>query len=239
MWAQNLSADMYQKLINRGWRRSGKYCYKVLLNKSCCSTYTIRFELDLNVIGTNKLTLFWFFFFSRCEAFNYSPSKSQRKVLRRFNEYLLNGTKPKWSEKLKKNEGSDSLEKVPSSLDNNKPLLVLNTDVDVDINSDSNLVKSNNSKISSTCKFNLLAADSNATKSVIKDKSRKAKNIRIKRKLNKLMCIHQINEEEAHKLLKEKRNEKLKKLNKVKVYEDYFNQPSNAAHKLQVNVCAI
>ena len=62
MWAQNLSADMYQKLINRGWRRSGKYCYKVLLNKSCCSTYTIRFELDLNVIGTNKLTLFWFFF---------------------------------------------------------------------------------------------------------------------------------------------------------------------------------
>ena len=42
MWAHKLSAIDYQLLINRGWRRSGKYCYKPTMDKTCCPHYTIK-----------------------------------------------------------------------------------------------------------------------------------------------------------------------------------------------------
>jgi len=33
MWAHRLTCQDYQDLIDRGWRRSGKYCYKPSLKK--------------------------------------------------------------------------------------------------------------------------------------------------------------------------------------------------------------
>ncbi|XP_041982131.1 arginyl-tRNA--protein transferase 1 [Aricia agestis] len=66
LWAHTMTAADYQNLINRGWRRSGKYCYKPTNDIICCPMYTIR-----------------------CKALEFKASKSQKKVLKRVNKYLL------------------------------------------------------------------------------------------------------------------------------------------------------
>ncbi|KAF8165448.1 arginine-tRNA-protein transferase [Crassisporium funariophilum] len=66
--ALKLSCGVYQGMINRGWRRSGTYCYKPDLKVSCCPQYTIKLD------GT---------------VFN--PSAKQRKLLNRWNRYVLQG----------------------------------------------------------------------------------------------------------------------------------------------------
>lgn len=42
MWAHSLTVQDYQALIDRGWRRSGSYCYKPLNDETCCPMYTIK-----------------------------------------------------------------------------------------------------------------------------------------------------------------------------------------------------
>lgn len=59
MWAHSLSAAAYQALLDRGWRRSGRYIYKPDLH-TCCPQYTIRLDSRLFV-----------------------PSKSQQRIQRR------------------------------------------------------------------------------------------------------------------------------------------------------------
>uniref|UniRef100_A0AAR2KJN4 Arginyl-tRNA--protein transferase 1 n=1 Tax=Pygocentrus nattereri TaxID=42514 RepID=A0AAR2KJN4_PYGNA len=41
MWSHAMTVQDYQDLIDRGWRRSGKYVYKPVMNKTCCPQYTI------------------------------------------------------------------------------------------------------------------------------------------------------------------------------------------------------
>ena len=59
--AHAIAPATYDALINRGWRRSGRWMYKPTIGETCCAPYTIRL---------------------RCDAF--VRSKSQRKVERRF-----------------------------------------------------------------------------------------------------------------------------------------------------------
>ncbi|XP_045775221.1 arginyl-tRNA--protein transferase 1 isoform X1 [Maniola jurtina] len=66
MWAHMMTVHDYQDLIDRGWRRSGQYCYKPILDVVCCPMYTIR-----------------------CRALEFKTSKSQKKVMKRFNRYLM------------------------------------------------------------------------------------------------------------------------------------------------------
>ncbi|KAF8631547.1 hypothetical protein AX15_002303 [Amanita polypyramis BW_CC] len=66
--AVQLSSKVYQQMIDRGWRRSGRWCYKPDLRYSCCPQYTIRLD-----------------------ALAFKPSKSQRKVINRWNRYVLYG----------------------------------------------------------------------------------------------------------------------------------------------------
>lgn len=66
MWAHALTVSDYQDLIDRGWRRSGKYCYKPTMDVTCCPMYTIR-----------------------CRSQVFKATKSQKKVLKRFNKFLL------------------------------------------------------------------------------------------------------------------------------------------------------
>ncbi|THH12257.1 hypothetical protein EW145_g155 [Phellinidium pouzarii] len=54
-------STMYQKMIDRGWRRSGDYCYKPDMRRTCCPQYTIRLD-----------------------ALEFAPSKKQRKVVHRY-----------------------------------------------------------------------------------------------------------------------------------------------------------
>ena len=46
MWAHNLTPEAYQELLDRGWRRSGKWLYRPLQGPGklgcSCAPYTIR-----------------------------------------------------------------------------------------------------------------------------------------------------------------------------------------------------
>jgi len=79
MWAHIMTPQDYQDLIDRGWRRSGKYCYKPTMHETCCPQYTIR-----------------------CDALEFKPTKSNRKKLKKFRQYVLNdsGANGKKSHKI-------------------------------------------------------------------------------------------------------------------------------------------
>ncbi|XP_068113682.1 arginyl-tRNA--protein transferase 1 isoform X1 [Hyperolius riggenbachi] len=68
MWAHSLTVQDYQDLIDRGWRRSGKYVYKPLMSETCCPQYTIRLT-----------------------ALNFQPNKSHKKVLKKMQKFLQAG----------------------------------------------------------------------------------------------------------------------------------------------------
>ncbi|XP_069468061.1 arginyl-tRNA--protein transferase 1 isoform X1 [Ambystoma mexicanum] len=68
MWAHSLTVQDYQDLVDRGWRRSGKYVYKPLMNQTCCPQYTIR-----------------------CSSLHFQPTKSHKKVLKRMLKFLGKG----------------------------------------------------------------------------------------------------------------------------------------------------
>ncbi|XP_040167222.1 arginyl-tRNA--protein transferase 1 isoform X1 [Anopheles arabiensis] len=70
MWAHKLSCQDYQELIDRGWRRSGCYCYKPMMDVTCCPSYTIK-----------------------CDAINFRLNKSHKKIIKRMNKFLRDGLK--------------------------------------------------------------------------------------------------------------------------------------------------
>lgn len=71
MWSHAMTVQDYQDLIDRGWRRSGKYVYKPVMNKTCCPQYTIR-----------------------CHALNFQPSKTHKKILKKIKKFLTKGETP-------------------------------------------------------------------------------------------------------------------------------------------------
>ncbi|XP_072247425.1 arginyl-tRNA--protein transferase 1 isoform X3 [Leuresthes tenuis] len=71
MWSHTMTVQDYQDLIDRGWRRSGKYVYKPILKKTCCPQYTIR-----------------------CHALKFQPSKSHKKILKKLNKFISKGELP-------------------------------------------------------------------------------------------------------------------------------------------------
>ncbi|KAI9486987.1 MAG: arginine-tRNA-protein transferase [Benjaminiella poitrasii] len=85
IWAHALTCNDYQDLIDRGWRRSGKYLYKPDLEKSCCPQYTIRLD-------TTK----------------FAPSKSQKKIIHKFNRYIIGSWDPHSTEKTTKTNSKES-----------------------------------------------------------------------------------------------------------------------------------
>uniref|UniRef100_A0A182W893 Arginyl-tRNA--protein transferase 1 n=1 Tax=Anopheles minimus TaxID=112268 RepID=A0A182W893_9DIPT len=68
MWAHKLSCQDYQELIDRGWRRSGCYCYKPMMDITCCPSYTIK-----------------------CDALNFRLNKSHKKIMKRMHKFLRDG----------------------------------------------------------------------------------------------------------------------------------------------------
>ncbi|XP_065187388.1 arginyl-tRNA--protein transferase 1-like isoform X1 [Sycon ciliatum] len=65
MWLHQLTSADYQGLLDRGWRRSGQYLYKMDMRKTCCPAYTIK-----------------------CDAVNFKLSQSQKKVLKTMTKFL-------------------------------------------------------------------------------------------------------------------------------------------------------
>jgi hypothetical protein len=59
---KTLHGKVYQGMIDRGWRRSGLYCYKPDLKRSCCPQYTIkcvrlRLQIAFPYINMRKVEL--------------------------------------------------------------------------------------------------------------------------------------------------------------------------------------
>nr|CAG4650153.1 EOG090X06AF [Sida crystallina] len=63
-----MNCEDYQNLIDRGWRRSGQYLYKPMMNVICCPMYTIR-----------------------CLATEFKMNHSHKKVLKKVNKFLSKG----------------------------------------------------------------------------------------------------------------------------------------------------
>ncbi|XP_041354990.1 arginyl-tRNA--protein transferase 1-like isoform X2 [Gigantopelta aegis] len=89
MWAHTMTVEDYEQLVYRGWRRSGCYCYKPTLSIACCPMQTIRMD-----------------------APNFSISKSQKKVIKMVNRYLIHG--------IKKGESSSDHEACVRDLHHNE-----------------------------------------------------------------------------------------------------------------------
>ncbi|KIY46622.1 hypothetical protein FISHEDRAFT_46915 [Fistulina hepatica ATCC 64428] len=65
--ASQLSCQFYECMIDRGWRRSGTYCYRPDLSRSCCPQYVIKLD-----------------------SLAFKLTKRQRKLLKdRWNRYVL------------------------------------------------------------------------------------------------------------------------------------------------------
>ncbi|GKV28312.1 hypothetical protein SLEP1_g37382 [Rubroshorea leprosula] len=65
LWAQSITVDDYQDLLDRGWRRSGCFLYKPEMETTCCPSFTIRLK-----------------------ASDFVPSKEQNRVYRRMQRFL-------------------------------------------------------------------------------------------------------------------------------------------------------
>ncbi|KAK9124476.1 hypothetical protein Sjap_014078 [Stephania japonica] len=63
--AHSITADDYQDLLDRGWRRSGSFLYKPEMEKTCCPSYTIRLK-----------------------ACDFIPSKEQTRVTKKMQRFL-------------------------------------------------------------------------------------------------------------------------------------------------------
>ena len=75
IWSFDLSPQHEQYLLDYAWRRCGKFIYVVDKVKNCCPLYMIRLDVE-----------------------RFSMSHSQKKVLRRFTNYLKGSSKAKTTE---------------------------------------------------------------------------------------------------------------------------------------------
>ncbi|KAL3077728.1 hypothetical protein niasHT_019196 [Heterodera trifolii] len=72
LWAHQLTVHHYQWLANRGWRRSGRFLYKPLMDRTCCPQYTIRLDVH-----------------------KFRLSRTQKRVLRTMRDFLRTDQRPK------------------------------------------------------------------------------------------------------------------------------------------------
>lgn len=62
-----MTADVYQQLLDRGWRRSGQYCYFPYNHNTCCPNYSIS-----------------------CNTIKFELTKSQIKCIDKVHSFLIN-----------------------------------------------------------------------------------------------------------------------------------------------------
>ncbi|CAH1714820.1 unnamed protein product [Chironomus riparius] len=204
-WAHSMNVDDYQNLIDRNWRRSGQYCYVPNNKNTCCPMYTIK-----------------------CDAMSFKLSRSHKKVLKKVNRFLRDGSKEKSRTKNQDIQSGISDEPTPS---------MEHTSLDVKELSSIAKSKESTEKVKprttsemsiddgtshSTLKYNTLKSDV-AQKSL---RPTKKKFIRLERKIAKLAA-------KGLTLADVKRVNK----SKQKTLEDFLaEEPTNGKHKLQVKL---
>ncbi|XP_045582093.1 arginyl-tRNA--protein transferase 1 isoform X4 [Procambarus clarkii] len=237
MWAHRLAVNHYQDLIDRGWRRSGKYCYKPIMDKTCCPMYTIK-----------------------CDILEFKLSKSQKKILKRIHRYLSHG-----DVKEERSLGNDNSGNIQGNPEYVKPRLESTQDLssvslsanatntrknsepytletnDGSLNSKKACVNPKMEKNVSCHKTNLESSSQHSfqAKKVTstgpdpnRPPCRKAKEVRRERKEAKLAKIAQEAVTRGESPMDTK---KFKPSNTQKTLEDYINEPlpENPAHNLE------
>lgn len=195
-WAHSLTCQDYQDMINRNWRRSGQYCYKPDNKNTCCVMYTIK-----------------------CDSSNFNMTKSQKKVMKRMNAFLKDGTKKKGT-----NSSHRMIEEsISENIDSKKPKEDIKIE-NIEIESQSDELRTasvKNEKPESSKK-----SDEEVIKVKKELKPMKAKAMRIERLKQKL--------ESKGLTLKDAKQRKVK--NAKKSIEDFLkDEPKNGKHKLEVS----
>ncbi|CAD5166604.1 unnamed protein product [Musa acuminata subsp. malaccensis] len=83
LWADSITAEDYQELLDHGWRRSGCFLYKPEMEGTCCPSYTIRLK-----------------------ATDFYPSKEQARIYKKMQRFLDDTTSVKKFESSKQKENS-------------------------------------------------------------------------------------------------------------------------------------
>ncbi|XP_074015325.1 arginyl-tRNA--protein transferase 1 isoform X9 [Numenius arquata] len=247
MWAHSMTVQDYQDLIDRGWRRSGKYVYKPIMNQTCCPQYTIR-----------------------CQALRFQSSKSHKKVLKKMLKFISKGDVSKVASEeepmdshiedvvtcdfaYKSESHVSQSELTPLSVDH--PERVENEDKDTGETKEVNeqKVESGSPQICADKDTPVPGEPSHSAKTVhappkpgkgadlSKPPCRKAKDIRKERKLQKLlqnqMCTLEGSQLQGGDQVFLLQNSK-SKTNQPKTIEDFVfvSLPDDARHKLEVRV---
>ncbi|XP_043466754.1 arginyl-tRNA--protein transferase 1 [Leptopilina heterotoma] len=226
MWAHTLTVQDYQNLIDRGWRRSGSYCYKPVMDKICCPAYTIR-----------------------CDALNFKISKSQKKILNRMSNFLKN--KLSKEEKMSHTNTDihhDKLSKIPhATIEDSKICKISKIIAPCEINKNS--LPSESSKnsfsiekkevkdsIASSSGSKLLAdKDVKANKTKLEhNPQKKAKILRLERKQNKLLSQGK-STSEIQTILSESKQQQ----NSSKTLEQFFSELNSEMNKLELKLIRV
>ncbi|XP_011158438.1 arginyl-tRNA--protein transferase 1 isoform X3 [Solenopsis invicta] len=215
MWAHSLTVQDYQSLIDRGWRRSGCYCYKPTMNLTCCPQYTIK-----------------------CEVLNFRISKSQKKILKRMTKFLKNELTSDNSEGTSEDQQDNRDISNEEALNYPKHLIkaqkdksqinVLSVDDEVSGRLSIKPVKMETQKNSTSSSSRAQLTNSNSknalhVRSEIGDvvPCKKAKFLRIERKKNKLLAQGK-SQSEIESIMKEKKQQNCVKKEMEEIFEEVY-----------------
>ncbi|XP_011635910.1 arginyl-tRNA--protein transferase 1 [Pogonomyrmex barbatus] len=224
MWAHMLTVQDYQSLIDRGWRRSGCYCYKPTMNQTCCPQYTIKCEaLDFKISKSQKKILKRMTKFLRNELTNDSASltgNDQQDNIDISNEEALNY--PKHKMKVQKDKSQINVSSVDDEVSERLSINPEKTESQKNSTSSSSQVQPTNSDSKNTLHIRNEIADAVPCK--------KAKLLRIERKKNKLLAQGK-SQSEIESIMKEKKQQ-----NCVKNIEELFEEIYTGLKKLELRL---
>ncbi|XP_011069149.1 PREDICTED: arginyl-tRNA--protein transferase 1 isoform X3 [Acromyrmex echinatior] len=223
MWAHSLTVHDYQSLIDRGWRRSGCYCYKPMMNQTCCPQYTIK-----------------------CEALDFRISKSQKKILKRMTKFLKNeltkdnvgGGTAEDNIDISNEEALNYSKHLKRAQKNESQINVSSVDDEVDERLSINLMKTKtqensiNQFVSNSSQAQLTNANSKNNLHVRNEivdivPCKKAKLLRIERKKNKLLAQGK-SQSEIESIMRERKQQ-----NFIKTVEELFEEVYTGLKKLE------
>ncbi|XP_032662679.1 arginyl-tRNA--protein transferase 1 isoform X3 [Odontomachus brunneus] len=233
MWAHSLTVEDYQSLIDRGWRRSGSYCYKPTLEQTCCPLYTIK-----------------------CEALDFRISKSQKKVLKRMVKFLKNElvndnikdmnedqhdnidinneealNYAKHHAKAQKNLSKINVSSMDSEISGRMSIDPIETSKDTSISKISISASSSDQRQLTNAEKKSASHSSNENISTVPRK--KAKLLRIERKQNKLLAQGK-SQSEIESIMREKKQQ-----NCAKSLEELFDEVYTGLKKFEIKLVRV
>ncbi|XP_011149237.1 arginyl-tRNA--protein transferase 1 isoform X3 [Harpegnathos saltator] len=231
MWAHSLTVQDYQSLIDRGWRRSGSYCYKPTLEQTCCPLYTIKCEaLDFRISKSQKKVLKRMVKFLRNEIANdnVDMSEDQQDNIDINNEEALNYAKH--HARAQKNTSKINVSSVNDEVGKRMPVDPVETK-SIDISKNPISVSTSNQKQLINSEKKSASHSSNENINTVPRK--KAKLLRIERKQNKLLAQGK-SQSEIESIMREKKQQ-----NCAKSLEELFDKVYTGLKKLEMRLVRV